>query len=93
MEFQGQTYDSKEDIYYMENLISFDDLNENRMTYDKDKLYSYAYIKQSLKGAPAYMRDEIKKLKQVPTTNSNGKEYIGTKISARVFAYVFKKHW
>lgn len=77
----------------MENLKSFEELNENQMVYDKDKLYSLEHIKQRLKKAPAYMREELKHLKAIPAKNNKGEEVIATKISERLFAFLFNKHF
>lgn len=63
------------------------------MEYDKNKYYSVAFIKQGSKNMPAYMREEIKKLIPEKVKNDKGVEYIGAKISERLFAYLFNKRW
>jgi len=63
------------------------------MAYDKDKYYGYEFIKQRTKRAPAYMREEIQKLRPQKVLNNVGKEIMGTKISERLHAYIFSNRW
>lgn len=78
----------------MNNLKNFCNyINEGNKIYDPEKLYSYDFVVQHLKKGPMYMQKLISTLKPVKGTNDKGEEVMKTKISNKIFAYIYNKEW
>ncbi len=63
------------------------------MGYQKNKYYSYKFIIQRTDNAPGYLKSEIKKLNPISVNNTMGEKIIGTKISERLYTYLFNNLW
>jgi len=78
----------------MKNLRTLPELiNENHQIYDKDKLYSYKFVTAHLKKGPMYMKKLIPTLKQIEGTNKAGEKVMKTKITEKIFAFIYNKNW
>lgn len=77
----------------MNNLKYFNEINESNNYYDPNKEYSIKYITQIMANRknPYYMRRELSKLKPVPRKNKMGEIYYASKISERLFHFLFNK--
>ena len=56
--------------------------------YDRDKLYSKERIVNSLKSAPQYIKQYIKKLPNIKVTDNQGNVTIATKIPEVLYQYL-----
>ena len=56
--------------------------------YDKDKLYSRERIVNSLKSAPQYITQYIKKLPHIDVTDDQGNKKVLTKIPEVLYQYL-----
>ena len=56
--------------------------------YDKEKLYRYNHIVDSLRYAPLYIKQYIKKLPQIACTDNEGNEVVCTKIPEVLYQYL-----
>lgn len=81
----------------MDNLKSFNESfepsNSNKPIYDKDKLYSYKFVVQHLNKGPMYMKKLIPSLEQIPGKNAKGEEVTKTKITNKIFAFIYNNEW
>ena len=78
----------------MDNIKTFCNyINESMETYNPEKLYSYNFVVQHLKRGPMYMQKLISTLKPVKGTNTKGEEVMKTKITNKIFAFIYHKAW